>query len=43
VHVSWAAVVVLFGAGVLLLQADHAGFGWALLLLAMVIALAVAT
>ena len=43
VHVGWAAVAVLFGAGAVLLQADHAGFGWVCLLLALVIALAIAT
>ena len=42
-HVSWAAVIALCGAGAVLLQADHAAFGWVCLLLALVIALSITT
>jgi len=36
----WAAVLLLVGLGVFLLEAGHAGFGWATLLVALTVALA---
>ena len=36
----WAAVLVLVGAGVVLLEAGHAAFGWSALLVALAVAFA---